>query len=681
MKYTPEGHHKYGGPPPPTSIDPAVVKYENTGSPIMSKHPYADPHQPQHRSAYDPTAQMMKFGDPMHKYHGMPPQMTNPHNDMKYRIPDGAMKPQHQYSAESLIKNPMYPDQPGVMKYPPPDSHVDLSARSTPNQDSQGSNSNFQNQLHHHGSLPSPQTRISSPLNQSPHLPPAQPTPLIMSHPGLTPQHGPGGGHIPSNHPSMMSSTSSPTVPPSQSGNIPPSSHMLPSHALAPRDLTGAPNSALMPPSVGVNIQHRPHQDIPPPMHHGAFSMAHGGPPPPSTHQQSPSPALSSVSRGDSDRERDREVRDRDRERDRDRDRDRDRERRREDSGMLHRGSPIMPGNVPPGMMGHPSMPLHLGGPPQIPPVGMPLHHPGHLGPPLLPPVPQQSSNAPLSLISHSNSAAGGGEDRRTPTALQSSSASSHTPTSTSVASSAFSRTSPSVQFASLPPSSAHRTSSPSQPPNSLTRGSPLHLSHHSSSSALSAAAAAATERDRQALMRQQSPHMTPPPVSSASMIASPLSKLYGQPQPRSMGASPPPQHHLRPGASPPVMRHPQMPLPLPMIGQPGGMPMGGMHPGHSPYSHHLIHPMFYSPHQHNPFNAPYPYHPYGPSGFPYMKPPPPGSLESSVMSHHQSVTSRCEETPTHVEKQMTISSSQSIQHKVKSYYLFYVATNLACTK
>lgn len=259
---------------------------------------------------------------------------------------------------------------------------------------------------------------------------------------------------------------------------------------------------------------------------------------------------------------------------------------------------------------------------------------------------------------------------RRTPT---SSSNSGPTTPSASI-SSAFSRASPSVQPSSLPTGASHRPSTPGNQGSGLSRQSPLHLMHqsphHPSASALSAAAAVAAER--QALMRQQSPHMTPPPTSSASsMIVSPLSKMYGQhPSQRPIGSSPPPppQHHLRPGASPPVIRHPQMPLAIPLGGPVGGMPPMGMHPAQSPYGHHLMHPSLFYPHHHHPFNAYHPYHPaYAGPGFSYMKPPPAGvAMDGSVMSHHQSVTSRCEETPSHVDKQMTISNSQSIQHKIK---------------
>uniref|UniRef100_T1GD06 Uncharacterized protein n=1 Tax=Megaselia scalaris TaxID=36166 RepID=T1GD06_MEGSC len=206
----------------------------------------------------------------------------------------------------------------------------------------------------------------------------------------------------------------------------------------------------------------------------------------------------------------------------------------------------------------------------------------------------------------------------------------------------------------SLPP---HHPSAvpPTSQPNSqqtVVPQSPLG-NHPSTNQAMSTAAAVAAERDRHAsMLRQQSPHMTPPPTSSsasaaaatAALMASPHSKLYpgGPPQgQRGLGTSPPP--HLRPGASPPVIRHPQMPLPLPIPGIPQ-MPQ-------NPYGHPLLHsPMFY-PH-HNPFNAPYGY-PYGPSPFSYMKPPtgPGGPLDpatAAVMAghHHGLPPSRPEPEP-----------------------------------
>lgn len=466
MKYNPESQHKY-------PIPPEAMKYENDEAPVgLSKHPYPDAHSA-HRSPYDQPQPMMKFGEQMSKFHGMPPTASNPQDlkylsspDIKYRVQDGSVK--SQYSADNLIKSSAYPDHLSSMKYPPTDSHIDNSSRSTPNQDSQGSNSNFQTQLHSHGNIPSPQTRVGSPQNQSPHLTQSQPTPLILSHPGLPSHHG--SSHLPSNHPSLLSSSASPTV--ATGGLTQQSQHLHGSSSMPPGISSGLnpANASLIPPTSASSTHptlHRPHQDIPSPLHHplGAFSS---GIPPSHTssgHNQSPS---ASNSRSESDRDR----------------------VERRDSGLHHRASPpvagMLPGNSA-GLLTHPSIPhMHLGGPPTVPPsVALPLlssHHPSHLGPPLLPPT-TPVPNAPLPLIS-SHSGSGLSDGRHTPISVAPSS--THAPTPTT-ASSAFSRTSPSVQYASLPPSSAHRTSSPSQPPSSLTRGSPLHLPHHSSASALSA--------------------------------------------------------------------------------------------------------------------------------------------------------------------------------------------------
>lgn len=646
---------KYPGGELQSKYTPTVaesIKYESGESSIIKRPPYPEPHQPI-RSPYDPS-QMIKYGDPMQKFHGMPPiggglpdmKHISP-ADLKYRPPENLIK--SQFTADNLIKTNSYGEYPTGIKYPPAESPIDASARSTPNQDSQSSNSNLAPQLPPppHASISSSQ--INSPhLNHSAHLPPTTGPPMLIgAPPGIPPSPL---AHLPANHPSMMPPHSSPsTTPVSSHGPL----HLPPSTASSPMQqplglVTQGSNSmaGIPPPSgpIGHPGLHRPHQDIPPLMHHPAAVFSTGLPPPHSScHPQIPSPALS-VSRGDPERH----------------------EQRRMEA--LHGSSP---GLLPPGpgasILGHPSIPLHL--PSSLPPSAIPLlppHHPGHLGPPLLPP---SVTNAPLSLIGPPISTAANVPEigRRTPTSAPPSS--SHS--TTAITSSAFSRTSPSVQFSNLPPA-GHRPVSPTQPPpSSLTRASPLHLSHHSSASALNAAAVAAAERDRHALMRQQSPHMTPPPVSSSSLIASPLSKMFGAQtqQPRS---SPPPSHHLRPGASPPVMRHPQMPLPLPLMGPAPGMPpQMGMHPAHNPYSHHLIHPMFY-PHQPNPFNSPYHAYPYGHPGFQYIKPPHGPGIDPAVLQPHPSATARLEETAAHVEKQLNSANSQSA--KVTLNYLFVFA-------
>lgn len=644
------------------------IKYENNESPLSKRPTYAEPLQTL-RSPYETTA-MMKYSEAMQKYPGAlaPPiasiaaqdlKYVSP-ADMKYRIPENLSK--SQFSADNLMKaNSIYGEYTSSAaaaaagKYPPTESPIDASARSTPTQDSQGSsNSNLPPQMAHNSSLPSPHPNLSQHANQVPsHLMPGA-IPMLMGPVGFQ------AHHLPPGHPSSMVRHSGPQPPPPPTSKMQVDSDMsckMPGNYddKQPLNLLGAPNpNQILPPSSAL---HRPHQDLPPPsLHHSAaFSAGILPPPPHSISNQSPSPALS-VSRAEHERN----------------------EQQRRMESLHHRASPSL---LPPGatMLGHPSMPLHLQ--PGMSAAGIPMlppHHSGHLGPPLLPP------SMPGSAIALMGGPPPSMDGRRSPPTSAPTSSAPALPgqSNASQTSSAFSRTSPSVQF-SHP--SAHRATSPSQPPSNLTRGSPLHLSHHSSSSALSAAAVAAAERDRQALMRQQSPHMTPPPPAS-SILSSPLNKMYGQqpppppssstsqanvpvsqqqshtPQPRSLAASPP--HHLRPGTSPPVIRHPQMPLALPLIGQPGAMPSPmGMHP-HNPYSHHLIHPMFAYSHQHNPFNSPYPYHPYSP-GFQYMKPPSSAGLEPGGMPPHHpgQVPSRCEEPPSHPGDK---NAQNAMQHKNK---------------
>lgn len=647
------------------------IKYENNGSPLPKRPAYAEPLQTL-RSPYETTA-LMKYNEAMQKYPGIPPppvasaaaqdlKYVSP-ADMKYRAPIDASA-HHPASMGSELARSQFESSPwpaigsdmarsqfessskpplsassaaaaAAGKYPPTESPIDASARSTPNQDSQSSsNSNLPPQMAHNSSLPSPH-----PNSLPSHLMPGA-VPMLMGPVGLQ------AHHLPPGHPSLMAPNATVTQPPPPISSTASLSTSV--HHMVPTTATSS-----------IQVAHfRPHQDLPPPpLHHHSAAFSAGILPPPPPHSINLGP-------GPLNREPNREQ---------------PRELTREES-LHHRASPSL---LPPGaaMLGHPSIPLHLqSGIPMLPP-----HHSAHLGPPMLPPSMPGSA---ISLIGGPGPAIDG---RRTPTSAPTSSSAPAPPGQSNAlqTSSAFSRTSPSVQF-SHP--SAHRSASPSQPPSNLTRGSPLHLPHHSSSSALSAAAVAAAERDRQALLRQQSPHMTPPPppppTSASSILSSPLNKMYGQqpppssssastsqanvpvsqqqshtPQPRSLAASPP--HHLRPGTSPPVIRHPQMPLALPLIGQPGAMPSPmGMHP-HNPYSHHLIHPMFAYPHQHNPFNSPYPYHPYS-AGFPYMKPPTASGLEPGVMppQHHPGqVPSRCEEPPSHASDK---SAQNSMQHKIK---------------
>lgn len=650
---------------PPIPTDP--LKFGATdGSNKGHFLPEPPPHHQLSRSPYD-TSIMMKYGDPMAKYGGIPPPLP-PHGqpqDLKYPPSDAGLK---SYHGENLIKGSPYTsgggttDSQSSSKYPPPGSPIDASARTTPNQDSQGSNSNSQS--HFHSPHPS--------QNPSPIIPQVQSHPglhsqnLIVSHPGL-PQ---SSLHPVVSH-SLVSTSSSPaTTVPNSSLQSSTSMLMPPSISTSVSSISGhvgsIPSSIhhQLPPPPGSSSHlpplHRPHQDIPPSIHHpSAIPLSlhsHGIPPPtghgPSAHGgRSPSPAPpqrhESGNNNSSSALNQRET----------------------NQQHSHRSSPLT-GLSSNAIIGHP-LPLHLGGAGPLP-LAHP-HHPSHLAMP--PAIPMGAT--PISLIGSSAMGAisepsSGG--RRTPQQPVTSSVSSGLSTATAPVS-AFSRASPSVQnSSSLHNNSSHRSSSPATSSGNLSRQSPLHpvpqspLGHHPSASALSAAAAAVAERDRHALMRQQSPHMTPPPVSSASaLMASPLSKMYGPQSQRGLGSSPPP-HHLRPGASPPVIRHPQMPLPLPLIGPGAGIPPMSVHPAQSPYPHHLLHPsMFYG--HHHPFNSPYPYHPYGP-GFAaaasYMKPPPPtGPLEpAAVLPHHQSMSStRPEENTSHSDKQLN--NSQNSQHKV----------------
>lgn len=659
------------------------MKYESNEGPLAKRPAYAEP-MPALRSPYETTA-MMKYNEVLLKYPGVPPPPIPPPAaqdlkyvspaEMKYRTPENLSK--SQFGADHALKaNSIYgeygaaaPPGPPSGKYPPTESPIDASSRSTPNQDSQGSNSSNLPPQMPSGKSSTIKVFVSVSNSQFVSFI-AGAVPMLMG-PGGIPAHHLPPGHSPLHAPPQQPpSTSTPMSIMTSMHHMVPTTTMAPSIQVQPLSLLGAPHpNQIMPPSSGL---HRPHPDLShPSLHHaGAFGPGILPPPPPhSLSNQSQSPALNSVSRAEHEQQRRMES-------------------------MHHRASPSL---LPPGatMLGHPSIPLHLqagmsaAGLPMLPP-----HHPAHLGPPLLPPSMHGAlMGGPAPPL----------DGRRTPTSVSTASSTSAPPGQANVShtSSAFSRTSPSVQF-SHP--SAHRSASPSQPPSNLTRGSPLHLSHHSSSSALSAAAAAAAERDRQALLRQQSPHMTPPPpTSAASILSSPLNSVKPwmslgsgppppdpsnspmskpptssasnvatsqanapstiqqshTPQPRSMAASPP--HHLRPGTSPPVIRHPHA-LALPLIGQPGPMPSPmSMHP-HNPYSHHLIHPMFAYTHQHNPFNSPYPYHPYSP-GFQYMKPPSAAGMEPGVMPQHHpgQVPSRCEE-PHPGDK----NAPSSMQHKIK---------------
>lgn len=646
-------HQDAGKYPPPEG----AMKYPPMGEPMKYTGPDGKPHyvqeshHPLARSPYDSNI-MMKYGDPMAKY-GLPPGPNMQPQDLKYPPPDpGPLKPP--YHGENLIKGSPYAESPAG-KYPPPESPIDASSRTTPNQDSQSSNSNSQSQFH----SPHPSQNSSPIIPQVSNHVGMHPQNLVASHPGL-----PGSMH-PVSHSPMVSTSSSPPVTASNMPVVTSSALMPPSATATSTGPAGPMVSSAHHPSGGGPPSHltlhRPHQDIPPSIHHGSVPHPLPGHNLPTSHHvpisnqvRTPSPGPQRVSEGSNSNSA-----------------MNPREPNQQPPPPQHRSSPLAA--LPPSqstLLG--SIPLHLG---SSAPPGIPLTHPGHPSH-MIPPT--LSGSGPLPLIN--NSLSGMGEPlpgRRTPPNVVSSAATG--PPTPAGPTSAFSRASPSVQSSSLHSTSSHRSVSPAQASGSISRASPLHpvpqspLGHHSSASALSAAAAAVAERDRHALLRQQSPHMTPPPVSSASaLMASPLSKMYGPQGQRGIGSASPP-HHLRPGASPPVIRHPQMPLPLPIIGPGGAMPPMGVHPAQNPYPHHLLHPSMFYAHHHNPFPSPYPYHPYGPGFTPYMKPPPPtGPMEPTVIApvHHPSISARsAEETPSHSDKSLSMSSSQNSQHKVDFFF------------
>ncbi|XP_053688988.1 arginine-glutamic acid dipeptide repeats protein isoform X3 [Sabethes cyaneus] len=630
------------------------------GLPLMPKSHYPD-QLGMLRQQYDPSG-MMKF-EPMGKYQGPPPpfglpgnqshlhQGSSSHNqppgapqqqpqDLKYLPPDTMSGMKSSFSADNLMKSSTY--SPLADQNP-----LDVSATSrmavTPNQDSQGSNSNnSSSQPPLHASIASPQS--GPPLN----MPPSGYT----GHPGIV-----NPGLMPGSHQSLMGSSNSP-VPTSQPNHL--SQTSQPGGPLGSQQQQGGPppshsshpslQAGPLPPATMQSQQQQPPHMLPNsslPSHVPSspyLSSSHRQPPPPSENsrlqQSTPTSSTASTPTSAAQSQSPAPMRSADQPHPRDL--------------PPTRASPInslLQGVHPPhGMLSHP-LPLHLG----HPGMQLPPHHPAHLTGPLghaglLPPSLGGPAGALPLLGGPTPSALGSlmevaGAGRRSPSVSSNNPPGHHPPTSlhqpsplaqspsTPTAPSSLSRSSPSVQQPGGPgfPSSLHhRSSSPANSVNSsLSRASPMHLSHHQpgSSAAVAAAAAASAERDRQ-IMRQQSPHMTPPPSSSAStssLISSPLSKMYSQSGQR----SPPPNHPFRPGASPPVIRHPQMPLPLQMTGPIPGMPGSVMHPSQA---YPLVHPSLYNPHHHNPFFAPYPYGPaYGP-GFSYMKPA--GSPLDNPMLH-----------------------------------------------
>ncbi|KAL7047081.1 hypothetical protein ACKWTF_002779 [Chironomus riparius] len=562
------------------------------------------PHEPPPGMLRHPYEPLMKF-DPMMKY-----ELPHPGIDLKYLPPeharlyaDGALK--SQFSADNLIKGSSHYPPPHDLKYPPnmssqlppssqPTSQTndapahDSSSRITPNQDSQGSNSNSQPSTLPSPSTQSPLTSQSSSLNSAP-----PPPTSFVSHPGLSIS----SGHLPANHPSLL-------------GSMPPS--------LGPSSLPPTSNSSPFLP-IPTSL-HRPD----PIQSTGGRSFSSA-----STTTTSSSNSISSANSafgpGNSLYSASRMS-----------------ENSRDGLHAPHRTSPLGPllHGSPHPLLSHP-LPLHLGHPGLAglqphPGAHLPPHLHNHLMQPLggggntpLPLIggPQPSTNPLTSLIeaagrrTPTSSSVPSSINHIAPTSLHNSVIQSPSAPSSLNSSSSLSRTSPLVH-----PSAGggafthtHRPQSPSSNhPANLSRNSPLHLGGNQQGLGPSPAQmnAAAAERERH-LMRQQSPHMTPPPPtsSSGSLVPSPLSKM--------------------PGASPPVVRHPTMPLPIPLgIGPSSGLQSQVMHPSQNPYSHHLLHPSMFYPH--NPFNSPYPYSPYGPSpGYPYMKGAGPLDAGPQLMPHH----------------------------------------------
>jgi hypothetical protein len=462
---------------------------------------------------HHPYEPLMKF-DPMMKY-----ELPHPAMDLKYLPPDHPARAyadgvalKSQFSADNLIKSSSH--YPTDLKYQPGGAQssegregpIDAS-RVTPNQDSQGSNSNSQP-----ATLPSPSPLSSAPPTASvASLAVPPPSSLFVSHPGLM-----SGGPIPSNH--LLAGI--PPPPLSASGLVSTSSPFLPIpsglHRPDPIQSTASRSFAG---SITTTAAATSSSSI------SSAGSAFG-----------PGGANSLYSRASETNGRE---------------------------GLHHRSSPLGPllhghGGHP--LLSHP-LPLHLTHPglaglPPHPAAHLPPHLHNHLMQPLgagpntpLPLIggPQQPSTNPLSSLIE---AAG----RRTPTSStipssinhigQASQPPSHSapPTSSSslhnssnaitssannaLNASSLSRSSPLVHPT---PSGAftHRPQSPSSNhPANLSRNSPLHLGAGQPLGPSPAAISAERERH---LMRQQSPHMTPPPPSSSapsSLVASPLSKM-----------------------------------------------------------------------------------------------------------------------------------------------------------
>lgn len=432
----------------------------NEAPPGMLRHPY------------EPL--MMKYDLPPH-----------PAMDLKYLPPEHPARAyaenvalKSHFSADNLIKGSSH--YSSDLKYPSDSQSAPMDvSRVTPNQDSQGSNSNSQP-----ATLPSPSPLTSAPstvVSSSTSHPSVQPPPssLFVSHPGLM------SAHLPPNHPlsaASLVSTSSPFLP------IPSG---LPRPDPIPSTASRSFGSSLTTASVTSSISSAG----------SAFSGPGGS-------------SLYSRAVENNGREG---------------------LHRTSPLGPLLHGAPHP-------LLSHP-LPLHLGHPglAGIPPHHLPPHLHNHLMQPLggpntpLPLIggPQGPSSNPLSSLIEAagrrtpNSATSIGNHIGQSPQSQTTSSSHHNSTTTSSNSalnaSSLSRSSPLVHPS---PSGAftHRPQSPSSNhPANLSRNSPLHLGGQPIGPS---PAAISAERERQ-LLRQQSPHMTPPPPSSSSsLVASPLSKM-----------------------------------------------------------------------------------------------------------------------------------------------------------
>lgn len=174
---------------PPHMAD--AMKYEGPENMAMKRPPYSEPHQ-NIRSPYD-VSPMLKYSDALHKFPGAGPLLTPslPHDlkytppaDMKYRPPENLSK--SQFSADNLMKANMYGAE-YPPKYAPAESPIDASARSTPNQDSQSSNSNLPSQLQHNATGNSFSTSLPPQPSLLPHLPPSNTSavPMLIGPGGL----------------------------------------------------------------------------------------------------------------------------------------------------------------------------------------------------------------------------------------------------------------------------------------------------------------------------------------------------------------------------------------------------------------------------------------------------------------------------------------------------------------